>query len=187
MTLKSARGIVERDGYAGLNVRKIAKDIGYSVGTIYNLFENFDTLILHLNGRTCDDLYDHLQQSRNSKNPEKNIKALTRAYIDFLQKHPKQWAVLFEHSMSGGADLPPWYLEKLYRPMGLLEKEVATLTPGQSPEKIKMTARILWSGLHGICSLSLENKLDILTPQPVTAVVEQFVEDYLRGIKRAPK
>lgn len=182
MTLKSARGIVDADGFSGLNVRKIASEIGYSIGTIYNLFENFDTLILHLNGGTCDELYDHLAAVKTGKDPEANIKALSHSYIDFIEEKPNRWALLFEHSMSDGAELPPWFLEKIYRPMQVLEAEVAELMPKASEERIKTTARILWSGMHGICSLAIGNKLDILTPKPVIEIIDQFVEDYLKGV-----
>lgn len=182
MTLKSAEGIVDAEGFSGLNVRKIANEIGYSIGTIYNLFDNFDALILHLNGHTCDALYEQLSAVKTGKDPKANIKALTAAYIDFTQDKPNRWALLFEHSMSDGSDLPPWFLEKIYRPMRVLEGQVAALIPQASEDRIRTTARILWSGMHGICSLAIGNKLDILTPKPVAAVVDQFVEDYIKGV-----
>ena len=58
--LAAAQRIVETDGFRALTARSVADAIGYSPGTLYNLFENLDDLIIHLNGRTLDALYDRL-------------------------------------------------------------------------------------------------------------------------------
>ena len=38
----AATKIAQKEGLANLTVRRIAKDIGCSVGTIYNVFDNLD-------------------------------------------------------------------------------------------------------------------------------------------------
>jgi AcrR family transcriptional regulator len=57
LALDAARRITEREGLRGLRARQIARDIGYTIGTLYNLFEDLDDLILHLNGETLDALF----------------------------------------------------------------------------------------------------------------------------------
>lgn len=52
LAMNAARGIVERDGIRGLTARNIATAIGYSPGTLYNLFDNLDDLALQINGAT---------------------------------------------------------------------------------------------------------------------------------------
>ena len=54
--------IAKTEGLAGLTARRIAKKIGCSVGTLYNVFDSLDTLIIHLNGTTFDALYEELKQ-----------------------------------------------------------------------------------------------------------------------------
>ncbi len=56
MALEAARQIAEKEGLRGLKARGIAREIGYTIGTLYNLFEDLDDLIVHLNGRTLDAL-----------------------------------------------------------------------------------------------------------------------------------
>jgi len=183
MVLASAGKIVAQKGLAGLNVRNVATDIGYSVGTIYNLFKSQADLVLHLNGQTCDDLYAHLQAASQPKEPAKAIKALVAAYLAFVEANPKRWSALFEHVMPEDDPLPDWFLEKVNKPMGLLEDALAPLFGPKDQARLMMSARILWSGVHGICSLAMGNKLDILTDKPVKAVTDQFVDDYLKGLK----
>ena len=57
MALAAAREIAEKDGLRGLKARRISREIGYTVGTLYNVFSNLDDLIIHLNGTTLDALY----------------------------------------------------------------------------------------------------------------------------------
>ena len=50
LVLAVTRAIVAEEGYAKVNVRKIATGAGCSVGMIYNLFNGLDDLILRING-----------------------------------------------------------------------------------------------------------------------------------------
>ena len=66
LALGAARDIAEAEGLRGLTARRIAAEIGYSVGTLYNVFVNLDDLIIHLNGSTLDQLYKALSQGSRS-------------------------------------------------------------------------------------------------------------------------
>ena len=44
MAMAAAREIAEKEGLRGLTARRIAREIGYTVGTLYNLFDNLDDL-----------------------------------------------------------------------------------------------------------------------------------------------
>ena len=57
MAMSSARGIVQQEGLRALTARSLAAAIGYSPGTLYNLFENLDELALHVNASTLDALH----------------------------------------------------------------------------------------------------------------------------------
>ena len=41
-------------GFAKFSAREVAKAIGYSIGTLYNVFGSYDQLMLAINGRTLD-------------------------------------------------------------------------------------------------------------------------------------
>ena len=46
MALDATREIAEKEGLSGITARRIAKQIGYSPGTLYNVFENLEDLII---------------------------------------------------------------------------------------------------------------------------------------------
>ena len=64
MALDAARAIVSETGLEGLTTRKVAKRIGYTVGTLYQLFNDADDLIEQMNTRTLAGLLRRLQDGR---------------------------------------------------------------------------------------------------------------------------
>ena len=45
MAVDAAEVLVVREGYGGLTARKVAAQIGYTVGTLYLVFQNLDELV----------------------------------------------------------------------------------------------------------------------------------------------
>ena len=62
LVLDAAETIVIDEGFSELKVRKIAMEIGYTVGSIYMVFANMADLIMHINARTLDALAAQLEQ-----------------------------------------------------------------------------------------------------------------------------
>ncbi|MEE8514123.1 MAG: WHG domain-containing protein [Gammaproteobacteria bacterium] len=180
MALAAAWNIAETEGLRGLTARRIAKKMGYAAGTLYNVFENLDDLIVHLNGSTLDALYETCAKARLDAEPQVAVRALAMRYINFTRDRPKLWSILFEHRLPDGMELPPWHHEKIQRLIGLLEQALAPLfPPGQEAER-QHSARVLWSSLHGICSLESGEKL--VETESVEAMSDSLVSNYLAGL-----
>ena len=73
MALAAARDIVVADGLSGLTVRRVATAIGYSPGTLYNVFDDFYELVIHLNSRTLDAFYGHLLSASEKESAQTAI------------------------------------------------------------------------------------------------------------------
>ena len=56
LTLEAARRLLCAHGLEGLTARRVAAEIGYTPGTLYNIFENLDDLILHVTAGALDGL-----------------------------------------------------------------------------------------------------------------------------------
>ena len=183
MALDAAGRIIEQDGPDGLTARKVAGAIGYAPGTLFNLFRNQDEMILHLNGRTLDHLCRHLETGRMSGDAEGGVKTVLKAYMGFLERHPGSWNLLFEFSLPDGTELPDWYSEKVEKLLGLLEAAMAPLFgPDQAPDGAQ-AARVLWAGLHGICSLASSGKLMAVTDKSVAEMAGSLVRHCLAGLR----
>jgi AcrR family transcriptional regulator len=183
LILDAAAAIIEAHGLAGLSAREIARRIGYSPGTIYNMFENLDDVVLNVEGRVLDALDERLAAELAMGGDEKTlVMRLAQAYLSFTHQRPKLWNLLFEHYMPGGTDTPPWYQEKLERLMGRVEAAVAPIYPPDAVLERQRAARVLWAGVHGITSLSTANKLSNVTTEAAALLVADLINNYLAGV-----
>ncbi len=183
MALAAAREIAEKEGLRGLKARRIAREIGYTVGTLYNVFENLDDLIVHLNGTTLDALHKSCAPPPPEDEPEAALRTLARAYIRFTSNHPNLWGMLFEPTAPHGEQLPDWYHEKVRRLFELPERALASLFPQGQEAQRHHSARVLWSGLHGICSLARAGALP--KTESETALADSLITNYVTGLRQA--
>lgn len=162
MALDAARALGAEEGLAGLTVRRVAERIGYAPGTLYNLFDNLDALILVLNGETLSRLAAALAAAADGE-PAARPRALVDAYFDFVEAEPKLWAVLFEHRLPDRVPLPGWYRDGL---AALVDGAVAALAAVMAgwPERSRRDAVVaMWAALHGISMLAVSGKLGLVT------------------------
>ncbi len=183
MALTTAREIVEAEGFRALTARNVADAMGYSPGTLYNLFANLDDLVIHLNGRTLDVLHDRLSALKSHKDPERDLRAFAEVYIGFLADHPNLWSTLFEYRLPAGKTLPDWFRTKITKLLGMVEDTLSPLFADDDTAGRAEAARVLWAGLHGICSLSADGKLTVVTSHSVSALANSLVAHYVAGLR----
>lgn len=183
LILDAAQDIIQSQGLVGLSAREIARRIGYSPGTIYNMFQNLDDVVLHVESRVLEQLDAHLAAELRSNGPANDrVVRLAQAYLAFTHKNPRLWNLLFEHHLPAGSDLPAWYQQKLE---GLMRRVEDALSPvfsnGQEAAR-QRAARVLWAGVHGITSLSTADKLAVVTTESANRLVDDLVTTYLAGL-----
>lgn len=184
LILEAAEQLIEAGGLAGLSAREIAKKIGYSPGTIYNVFENLDDLILHVEARMLDALSQRLAKTIPESDPSRNLLEIAQTYLHFTHQNPKLWNLLFEHHLPAGVEAPGWYKEKLEALMTRVEAEVARLISNPDNDAVKRAARVLWAGVHGITSLSTADKLSNVTTETAGLLIEDLVKTFLAGLTK---
>ncbi|HXH86403.1 MAG TPA: TetR/AcrR family transcriptional regulator [Nitrospira sp.] len=182
LALAAARRVVEKEGLQGLTARSVADEIGYSPGTLYNLFENLDDLIVNMNGQTLDDLYEQLSSTPSSGQPMIDLRRLLDRYLAFLEAYPNRWKAFFEFNLAEGRQLPDWYVAKVSKVLGLLEHALSPLFAPEDDDGKRNMARVLWASLHGICSLSDTGKLRVVTTQSVREMAEALVTHFVAGL-----
>ncbi len=183
LILEAARDIIESDGLSGLSAREIARRIGYSPGTIYNMYQNLDDVVLHVEARILDALEVRLASVFTDGAGPETLPELARAYLAFTHERPKLWNLLFEHHMPAEAVLPDWYQQKLEGLLRRVEQALAPLFPVGHDVERQRAARVLWAGVHGITSLSTADKLSIVTTEAASRLIDDLVETYIRGVK----
>ena len=181
LILDAAQEIIEVNGLAGLSAREIARRIGYSPGTIYNMFDNLDDVVLNIEARVLDALDKRLTESEQEGDQDR-VARLAHAYLTFTRECPRLWNLLFEHHIAAGVELPAWYQQKLEVLMGHVERALApNFSEGQEAD-LKRASRVLWAGVHGITSLSTADKLSVVTSDTAGRLIDDLVTTYLAGI-----
>lgn len=182
MALRAAENLLDREGVTGLSTRKIATEIGYTVGSLYLVFHNLDDLIVHVNSRTLEQLAEQLDQATEGGGEAcDRIIELGRAYLDFASRHPGRWGLIFDHRLPPETALPDWYHRQVMALFDRVADLLAAVAPDRSPAARALAARALWSGVHGVCTLALGGKLDLAGITEAAALTDSLIRNYLSG------
>ena len=182
LALTEAAKTARRRGWRAVTARGVARAIGYTPGTLYNVFKNLDDLLLQMNGRTLDALYAHVTQAPVSDAPAEALRQLGTRYAAFVAKHPRLWAAVMEFEPKRGSELPAWYRARAVRLVGLGERAIAGYFADGQEEERQRSAYVLWSALYGITA---RNQSTRFTPDDDTAhLLDNFITTYIAGLDR---
>lgn len=180
MAIDATRTLISREGLEGVSARKVAQNIGYTVGTLYQNFENIHELILHANAFSLTQLLAELEQAyRQEPRPLPRITNIANTYLKFGLHHEKQWAAIFRHTLPRNFIMPDWYQARIDALFALIEQAVRELAPRRDKKQIQLASRTLWSSVHGICILHIGDKLysdQIATP---SILLQSLITNYL--------
>jgi AcrR family transcriptional regulator len=176
----AAEAMIAKDGLAALRARDLAAAAGCALGAIYNAFDDLDAIVFAANMRTLALLDRSLGEMVRSKSAAAGVKSrepdiarlinLALAYLEFASKHGPRWRALFEHRPDDGQMAPPWYIAEQNRIFQLVEEPLRAIRPGLAAGELSQLARTVFSAVHGVVSLGLEQKLGEI---PVRQLREQ--------------
>jgi AcrR family transcriptional regulator len=181
MVFNAAENIITEHGFSALKVREIAMEIGYTVGSVYMVFDNMADLIMQIKGRTLDDISAQLAQVKNCENAEEHLIALAQAYLHFAQQNFNRWSMIFVHRLPAGEPTPDWYQQKVTGIFQHIEALFKQLAPTATAEQHSSAAQALWCGVHGVCILSLNGSLDVLNVKEVENTVVLLAQSFIKG------
>ncbi|MBL4807408.1 MAG: TetR/AcrR family transcriptional regulator [Rhodobacteraceae bacterium] len=157
-----AEKTVEAEGLSALRARDLANKAGCSVGAIYNVLTDMNTLTLHVNGRTFKRLGIAVAASIADKAdlpPRDRLIALSLAYLDFANNNFKAWTALFDIEMTAGPDVPEWYQNALNELFRHINGPVREIYPEMGKIDSDLMTRGLFSSIHGIVLLGLQRRI----------------------------
>ena len=183
--LDAAEKAVASGGLPNLKAREIAAAAGCSLGAIYNVFDDMDDLILCVGARTLALLEASLARASaegGEGDASTDLIRLAHAYLRFARRHKLRWRALFEHRMANARPVPDWFIENQNRLFRLLEDPLSRLQPGLSSKERASLARSLFSAIHGIVTLGLEEKITPMTASALDDQVEAMTRIFAAGL-----
>jgi AcrR family transcriptional regulator len=181
--LENGWAILNQNGREALRMRELAKLSDCSVGTVYNLYDNLNEIILRLNVRSLDQMYGVLHQEMRKEiecgsNLYEVFHKMGKAYISFGLRYSKLWRSLFE---SVPIDpMPEWYKEKAQNGLFIIEAAIQKkfgLSEGQANQLVNF----FWAAMHGMTSILINRKLEALNESATEAFVTSYIDHCLRG------
>ena len=185
--IAAAEERIAADGLSGLRARDLARDVGCALGAIYNVFPDLDALILEVNARTLAAFAAFIaeKEARPDAGPTAALTRLATRYLDFAVANQRRWRALFQHRMTDGRPVPDWYREAQTALFVEIEAPLCELCPDRAEEDRRLLARSLFSAVHGVVSLGLDEKLVAVPLERLREQLREIVTAVGRGLSTA--
>lgn len=171
----TALHLLETEGYEGLTIQRLAKELGYAVGALYRYFRSKDALLVALLHRVMDRIGEDMQaglaivsQRRAAEDPRTPLsrdEGLLRllvcalAYVELAKRRQSEFGLISTLigdpreflKTEAAAPLVPMLIRLQLTLASALEDAVkaGALAPGDSRDR----AVILWAGVQGVSQL----------------------------------
>jgi AcrR family transcriptional regulator len=185
----AAEQTIASEGLRALRARDLAAQVGCAVGAIYNAVADLDELIYAVNARTLAALEQTFTAAGDAGTAAPSTDSaiaqfvrLALAYTDFAAANRPRWRALFGHQPPAGREVPMSYMDDQLRLFSYVEKPLQVLMPATTRERRTLLARSLFSAVHGIVVLGLEEKLQLIPLPVLREQVIFLVEAMGRGL-----
>jgi AcrR family transcriptional regulator len=174
-----AEARIEADGLSALRARDLANEAGCAVGAIYTHFDDLHALTLEVNGRTFVRLgavVGAAVEEAAGQAPNDRLIAMSHAYLGFAAEHPRLWRALFAVEMRSDGPVPEWYAAAMARLFRYISEPLAEIFPDYDGRALDLMTRTLFSSVHGIVLLGLENRISGVPGEQLRAMIRLLLE-----------
>jgi AcrR family transcriptional regulator len=187
--IAAAERTIEKEGVRGMKARELAYKVGCALGAIYNVFTDLDDLIFAVNALTLEQLEKTLTAANSAtSDPQsdaiRKLAHLAIAYTDYAATNRRRWRALFDHRLAEDKDVPTWYRANLSRLFAYIEAPLRQLVPDMPDKERALLARSLFSAVHGIVVIGLEEKLHSIPLAVLREQVVTMVQAMARGLAK---
>ena len=179
MMIAAGHDVMRERGFAAFSAREVARRIGYSVGSIYNVFPSLDHLLAAINTLTFDHWADHLR-ARLATDPDDRIRALVDGYFSFARDNRNLWMAIYDHRFPAGMTMPEVYVPRRAALTAIVIEEVARELDVEVSPEIARLARSLIATVHGHCLFDLNGTFALMNEPAPEAMALERVRDALR-------
>lgn len=183
LILDTTRRLLVSNGFAGLSMRSIAREMNYSATSIYLHFKNKDALFHALIEEGMALLFERQRKiaKKYSQDVLERLRALCAGYIRFGLDYPEYYEIMFMLHPELTTRFPKESFRRARRNLALMK---ITLDEGIKRDVIDVedshaATNVMWASLHGAVSILLARRLEArINPQ-------DFIENMLDNIVRS--
>jgi AcrR family transcriptional regulator len=173
--LETALTVLNEDGYVKMSMSKVAERVGMTAANLYNYFANKDELILALQTRITERLYEGYQEAYGQhEDPFLRLQAFMRILLRLGIGSPKEYDLLFSITAPRFQDYVGTNVEPVARSEKQRAYEIAVKTReiyrkvvleisdrygSIAPSEVSLLLDELWCTVHGAVMLYNRNFL----------------------------
>ncbi|QYC11072.1 TetR/AcrR family transcriptional regulator [Brevundimonas nasdae] len=173
-------------GFARFSAREVAKRIGYSVGTLYNVFGTLDRLLITINTRTFQLWAEYVRQRLETSGADR-IQTLVEAYFGFARDNANSWTAIYDHHLPPDVVIPDEQNLQRGALTQIIVDEVAAVLPTQAQSEAPRLARSLIAVVHGHCVFDLNGSFALMNiSQPMELALDRVWEALIHAGAAAP-
>lgn len=183
LILDSAKKLFIENGVEQTTIRAIAKNIDYSVGTVYFYFKDKNEILDALHTQGFAQLGQQFSVLQNVSDSMERLMAMGKLYIDFALKNPDMYELMFSLKAPMEAlhnnEHEQW--DEGISAFGALKNTVnACINAGRfNGHTAEPLTYMIWSVVHGMCSLHISKRTGSVYGNDPAGLVNAAFEEFL--------
>lgn len=174
-----AERIIFDNGIDALSARRLAQDIGVSVGSLYNAFGDLDAVLRAVISRSAVRLSEILQSAVQAGTCKRSrLVALGEAYLHFAVSEPQRWWLLFEYK----SHAPPDQKVRDFQ-HGLLDMLIHAGEGDPGSDQHRQVFLSLWASVHGLVALACRPAIVAIEPVSARDYIGHLVEAGINALQ----
>jgi AcrR family transcriptional regulator len=147
------------EGYHGVTMRGIAKELACSPMMAYRYFENKEHVFAALRARLFDDLAQALESVPVTLSSLEYLRGLAKAYANFAHSAPHAYRLLYVVPMPSLRPCPEVKIAQRRTQIALLDATTRLVDSGDIQGDPLLLSHTLWGSIHGLVCLDLADQL----------------------------
>jgi AcrR family transcriptional regulator len=159
--MKAASELLEEVGYEGFTLRKCATRAGVSPSAPAHHFKDAMGLLSNLAVEGFGSLSPVLRAAfqKSQKSGVSSCRAVAIGYLRFAQANPALYKVMFASKLDANYPELKAASEACFKE---LQSSVSELFPQKNKEEVRAISLRMWTSVHGLSMLLIENRLNFL-------------------------
>lgn len=188
--LEAADTLIAQNGVAAFSLREAARKVGVDPAACYRHFRDREAVLRALARRGFTRLAARVRsdvEALRSPSPEKIVRALAHAYVEFAIENPSTFRVMFGPTGVDARNNPVLRGEYPEEDSPYLRLKAGVRAWAEENGKkvnVEEAAVTLWAGVHGLACLLIDGAFRPANEKARTTAIDALVRTMLAGLAR---
>lgn len=188
LILQGAQKLFVEKGIEQTTIRSIADAINYSVGTVYVYFKNKDAILHALHTQGFVELSGQFSVLSSVTDPMERLKAMGRVYIRYALQNPDMYDLMLTvrapMAFLSAMNAEEWNEGKATFDALKTTVDQCMKAGHFSGHELEPLTFMIWSLVHGLCSLDIGHRAKGVNLKNPAAIVDQAYDEFLKIMEK---